>query len=192
MTKPLKTLVATAAISLAVAGAASAQDALQWQGFYAGAQVNSISPDLEGAPVGFGSGQSIGVFGGYNHALADNFVVGGELSFNGSSSHTIVPGTDLSLDNLMTVRARGGYAVGSALFYGSVGYATTDASITGVPFTLDASGTIFGLGVEAMLTETLSARIEYNRANMDLSGGGVPPGLEVNADAVTMGIAYHF
>lgn len=192
MQKILKTFGLATACSLTLATASLAQDALQWQGFYGGLQANSISPEIDGLFIPLGSGQSVGVFGGYNHAVGDHFVIGGELNYNSDTSIEITPAMDLTLEGLLTIRARAGYAIGNALFYGSLGYAQTDVSLTGAPITLEADGAIFGLGVEAMLTSNISARIEYIRSDMDLSGGPIPPGTNVNADSVTMGIAYHF
>ncbi len=182
----LKNFASAAAISAVTAGAAAAQDATDWQGFYGGFQFDIASPEVDGAPVQLGTGHGGSLFVGYNHAIDANWVVGGELSYGQVSGIPIVPGIELDMEDVITLRGRAGYALGNSLIYGSLGYQQADLTILGT--TVDADGVVFGLGFETMLTETVSARIEYNRSDLDLDG--VPAGIEGNT--VSIGVAMHF
>ncbi|QBX99592.1 porin family protein [Rhodophyticola sp. CCM32] len=192
MSKFIKTLTAAAAVSAAVVGTASAQDALQWQGFYGGLEIQSINPDMSSLNLPFGSDENVVLFGGYNHALGGDWVVGGELSYGSDATATAIPGLDLTLEDTITLRGRVGYTIGNVLLYGSLGYVDTDVSLAGLSGDLSADGPVFGLGFEAMIANNISARIEYSRSSMDLSGGGVPPGFDIDTNAVSLGVAYHF
>lgn len=179
---------ATIAAVLTVPSIAMAQDAGQWQGFYGGLQFSAVSPELNGAPVNLDSGQGAEIFAGYDFAVGGNWVVGGELSYGTSVDVQATPAITVGLEDRIAVRGRAGVAVGNALFYGSVGYMTTDLSVNGMSTGLTGEGATFGLGIEAMLSENISGRIEFNRADLDV--GGSPIGIDQNS--VSMGVAYRF
>lgn len=188
------TFLAAAGLAAAlVPAAASAQDAALWSGFYAGLQANIISPSFELIPIPLDTGTGLGIYGGYNHALGDNFVVGGEISYNAETDigSVFFP---VTMDNAITLRGRAGYAVGNVLAYASLGYVWADVSFGPAPgIDLDAEGMIYGIGLEAMLAENISMRIEYTQSDLDLSSTiPLPPGFSVQADTVSIGVAYHF
>ena len=185
-----KTLTAAAALASALASTATAQDAELWEGFYAGARVNMQDLDISGAPVSIDTGFNIGIYGGYNHAVAPNFVLGGELSYDSQSEHTIGAPPPLQLDNNFSLRARGGYAFGNTLLYGTAGYSWSDFNVPGV-LSGSAEGFVYGVGLEHMITESVSTRFEYTRSDLDLSAGG----LGVNSADVnrfSIGVSYKF
>lgn len=173
-----------------------AQDAAQWVGFYAGAAINTTSLEMSGAapfPVGLGTESNFGFFGGYNHAVGSNFVVGGELAYFFESTYTpVFLFPSLTVDNTAVLRGRAGYATGNVLAYATLGYAFADVTIPAGPITADADGVIYGVGLEAMLANQISMRIEYIQSDLDVSGTGVPPNISVSGDTVSVGVAYHF
>ncbi|WP_224815587.1 porin family protein [Hasllibacter sp. MH4015] len=191
--------------SLAIAAAlattgAQAQDAGQWSGFYAGFATNIISPEFDNtaAALPLQEGTGFGVYGGYNYALGDNFVVGAEVGFSGPVSfQTSLGNPDFEFDNVINARVRGGYAIGSALVYGSLGYQTVNYGTTAGYSSADgsASGLVYGIGVEMLLTDTVSVRLDYTSTHMNpddtstLSSGA---GSQIDANAVGLGVALHF
>ena len=192
----LRSVLLTASIAAASLSATSAhaQDAAQWQGFYAGAGLNVISLELDGLalPIDLGTETGFGIFAGYNHAIGSNFVVGAELGYNFETSFASLIIPSMTVDNSSTLRGRAGYATGNVLGYVSLGYVTADATILGLPGAVNADGVIYGLGLEAMMTDTVSARIEFTQSDLDVSGTGVPPGLTIDAAIVSLGVAFHF
>ncbi|HID68163.1 MAG TPA: hypothetical protein EYP31_07900, partial [Roseibacterium sp.] len=137
------------AIALAAAFAASgaaAQDAGQWTGFYAGFATNIISPEFDNtvAATPLQEGTSFGVYGGYNYAIGGSFVVGAELSYSGPATfQTSLGSPDFEFDNVVNARVRGGYAVGNALVYGSLGYQQVSyGAAAGISTAGNASGLV--------------------------------------------------
>jgi len=139
-----------------------------WQGMYAGVHLGwGWSGDADG---GVGGGQF-----GYNWQ-SRQFVYGieGDISAAdiGISETFVVPGAVLSagasIDWITTLRGRFGMLVKpNLLVYGTAGLAIVHAeahdSVNGFSFHESAtgSGLVFGIGVESMLTDRLSARLEY-------------------------------
>ncbi len=188
-------LTATIAAASLSATSAQAQDAAQWQGFYAGAGLNVISLELSGLgpiPVGLGTETGFTIFAGYNYAIGSNFVVGGELGYNFEATFTSLVFPAITMDNAITLRGRAGYATGNVLGYVSLGYVTANATVLGIPGAVSADGVIYGLGLEAMVADNVSARIEFTQSDLDVSGAGLPPGLTIDAANVSFGLAFHF
>ncbi len=189
----------TLAAALAATGA-SAQDAGQWTGFYAGFATNIISPEFDNtaAMIPLQEGTGFGAYGGYNFALGDNFVVGAEVGFGGPVAFQTSSATpDFEFENQLNARVRGGYAIGNALVYGSVGYQTVQYSAAAGIATADgsASGLVYGIGMEMLLTETVSVRLDYTSTHMnpdDTSTLTSGVGSQIDANAVGLGVALHF
>ena len=139
-----------------------------------------------GAGAGWGGGQSEtsgainravdvsgflgGVHAGYNFqsgALVTGLEVDGDWSgADGSSVLTGGNRLDVSASWLSSLRLRLGYATGRYLFYGTAGGALAglDMTLTGPgadsALSQTMTGYAVGLGVEAALTQSVSARIE--------------------------------
>lgn len=192
MKRILNTLAAATALTATLSHGVQAQDALAWQGFHAGLQVSSVDPDITGSSIDADRAGGYGLFAGYDHALGDNWVVGGELSYGRSGDHTVSPAVGIALENAITLSARAGYAFGGTLVYGRLGFQQMDVTPTTGAIDWTAEGAVFGLGVEQMLSENISARLEYTRSDLDLSGTGVPAGVGLSNDSVSLGIAYRF
>lgn len=190
------------ALALATAFAAtgaSAQDANQWTGFYAGFATNIISPEFDNstATTPLQEGTGFGGYGGYNFALGDNFVVGAEVGVSGPVAfQTSLGANDFEIDNMVNARVRGGYAVGNALVYGSLGYQVVNYSASaGVAAAGSADGLVYGIGVEMLLNESVSVRIDYTSTHMTPDAGtivGGSAGEQIDANAVGLGVALRF
>lgn len=93
----------------------------------------------------------------------------------------------------MQARARVGYALGGVLPYVAFGIAQSEASIVGTPFSEGLDGMSFGLGVEYMLNEQISMRVDYTSATVDTDVvGPFPPGYEATINMISIGAAFHF
>lgn len=193
------TLSAIALATAFTATAAAAQDASQWTGFYAGFATNIISPELDNStaflPLQEGTG--FGLYGGYNYAVGENFVVGAEVGLGGPTAfQTALGNPDFEFDNVVNARVRGGYALGNAMVYGTLGYQVVNyGATTGYSTAGSASGLVYGIGIEMLLTETVSVRLDYTSTHMnpdDSSTLASGANSQIDANAVGLGVALHF
>lgn len=163
--------VALALVPLAV----QAQDASAWSGFYAGVQAGAGQGDMEYEPGNIYDldGHAAGVFVGYMVANGA-FAYGGELAYSPTTFHQVnqtsgVEYPDQTLDNMLDIKGRVGYAAGNALIYGVLGLEFAEHQ-EGVPNWVErAHGPIFGLGVDLKLSERLFFGLEVLRRNADNS-----------------------
>ncbi len=118
-----------------------------WTGAYAGLNLGYGDAEAGGAS---NDGLLYGAQVGYDHDFG-NFVMGGELEFQGNDYSS----NAFSLDNSMRLKARAGYDAGPALLYGVAGAVRADSNIG------SDTGYTVGLGAEYMLTETVSVAGEY-------------------------------
>ena len=188
----------TLAAALSATGA-SAQDASQWTGFYAGFATNIISPEFDNstATTPLQEGTGFGAYGGYNYALGESFVVGAEVGISGPTSfQTSLGNPDFEFDRVMNARVRGGYALGNALVYGSLGYQTAEyGAAAGVSTAGTADGLVYGIGLEMLLVDNVSVRLDYTSTHMTPDAGtivGGSSGEQIDANAVGLGVALHF
>ncbi|MEX3014564.1 outer membrane protein [Gymnodinialimonas hymeniacidonis] len=188
----------TLAAALAASGA-SAQDASQWTGFYAGFATNIISPEFDNSNIAtpLQEGTGFGAYGGYNYAIGDNFVVGAEVGFSGPAAfQTTLAGPDFEFDRMLNARVRGGYALGNALVYGTLGYQTVEyGAAAGISTEGTADGLVYGIGLEMLLVDNVSVRLDYTSTHMTPDAGtltGAVGGEQIDANAVGLGVALHF
>lgn len=189
--KLLHALTTTVAL-LALPQAASAQDAQQWQGPYAGVTLSwtqgtySITPALD-----LNTNAALGLYGGYNFALGDSFVVGAELAYSVSDYLEGSSFLPYSVTNRGDLRLRAGYAIDQFLVYGAVGVWHGTLDLIPGTLTSDVDGTSFGIGAEYRFGENMSFRAEYSRSEFDtdeLFGAGTT----AEIDQVALGLAMHF
>lgn len=128
-----------------------------WSGFYVGGH------------VGYGFGDDIdgflgGVQAGYNWQYGQ-FVFGGETDIQASGADDRFAGWKFSNPWFGTLRARGGFAMGNALFYGTLGlsYGALDLrnTMTGVSESHAGVGWTGGFGLEVGLMRNWSVKAEY-------------------------------
>lgn len=188
--------------TLSMTGVAHAQS---FDGPSVGAQAGWVenkvrNPQTDLGVVAADSSKDSAVLGGYIAYDKEfgKFVLGGEIGANFGTSDAVSSGTGANRVTLDPERsfdftARAGYLVTpSTLVYGRAGYtndrvSTTVVSPTG---TLNASenrdGWLVGGGVERMVTDHISARVEYRYA--DLSDGDG----KYDRHQVLTGITYRF
>jgi outer membrane immunogenic protein len=190
--------------------------AFPWTGFYLGGNVGWgwSSGDgtlwvtgLGGVPLSSdGNGFQGGVQAGYNWQTGP-FVVGLETDFQGSSGSGDINATGLTgtLKNpwFGTIRGRLGYAQDNWLLYLTGGGLYGEANFDGTLATTGAfsSSTTYwswtvGAGVETMLWDRWSAKLEYLYAGTP-SDFPSPPGTvavdgTINTNIVRVGVNYHF
>jgi outer membrane immunogenic protein len=179
-----------------------------WTGFYLGANAGIGLGGFDGGQQYFGRnpiGGLYGFTGGYNYQ-SGNLVVGGEGDFAfGHVADAANPYIGYSstgvVENFFSVRARVGYAMDRALFYGTGGYAGANVrgALSGPSTAFDqtrvANGWTLGLGVEYAITPHFSVKGEYLYASMGdntyfSSPNAVSNG--VNLSILRAGVNYHF
>jgi outer membrane immunogenic protein len=167
-----------------------------WTGFYIGVNAGYGSAKVgETASDGSGTGSATTAGGlggaqvGYNYQIG-SVVLGFEADFDGSMATKSITAGSVSGTNQIpwigTLRGRVGYAFDRWLVYATVGGAATQLLSTvnvGAMGTASTSTTIgawtAGGGVEAAITDNLSARLEYlyiDTGNTTIAQvGGTPP-----------------
>lgn len=186
-----KTLAAIGIIALP--GLAAAQDAQQWQGAYAGIDLNWTETDYSfNTNFDNETNAALGIHGGYNYAVADNFVVGGELSYDVTPAVAGGIFQPFAIDNKVELRLRGGYAFNQYLVYAGVGAAVAEFAVISGPQTDDIDGVSYAIGVERKITAGMSARAEYSRSDFDISGDIVGSDQDAAVDELSLGLAIHF
>ena len=138
-----------------------------WTGFYAGGHVgggwvdNGDGGFLGGGQVGFNYQMRQWVFG----VEADVSAASGDLNWTS------------------TLAGRFGWATGPWLIYGKVGGAWANVDVVTMRRVSDStsSGLLLGIGAEYALPNNWTAKVEYNRMDVDR-----------NVDAVKVGVNYRF
>jgi len=213
-----RTILVALGAALASGPAAAAQPVYQWSGLYGGAQAGYAAAN---AGEGYHStpgisywnkgaeGASAGVFVGYNHVFAGNWLGGFEVEGNWSGlsdgSYSDQNGQPYYVANLSAAaRLRFGFLpAASTLVYGSIGIAeaTFDYSrgywalTGGSDLALSPVGLQLGAGIESFISPHLSIRAEgvlthyATTTFVDLGH----PYWDVTPDTVVarVGIAYH-
>jgi len=193
MKKLLSSLVLTGVLLAPTAQAAD------WNGAYAGlagasatADADFFYLDVQNNGPWESEGTIFGGFAGYN-VQNGNFVFGGEISY--MVGELLAP-DDSFYDNLLDVKARAGYAAGSALIYGTAGYSTYDISeLYAAPDSDPLTGFGYGVGFDMMVTEKIFVGLEYfTRAiEGDLTYPTDPNwSIEGNATTITARVGMNF
>lgn len=159
---------------------ASAED--KWTGVYLGAHVaatdSEISPltDPNGNTVALSdNAAAFGVQAGYNHTLSDNWVIGGEFSYSTAEYSYLGLAQDADTTR---IKLKAGYGFGSALIYGTMGYANL------VFVGTIESGTTYGIGANYKATDNIILGVELSRDLFDVSG--------VDVDLTSLGVSVAF
>lgn len=140
-----------------------------WSGFYAGAQlgygdVNTSAAGLEG------DGALGGVHAGYRYDYGQ-FVAGAELAYNAAN---IDLGGVNELTDVTQLKLMGGYDLGRALVYGTVGAAHAKADLGGAG--VSDTGYLVGIGMDYALNDrwTIGGEVTHHRFdNFDGTGTDV-------------------
>lgn len=161
--------------------------------------------DIEHSGIGYAGGALIG----WNHQM-DSFVMGveGDWAFGGTVATNDEPGidTDLSFNNIATLRARAGFALDNTLLYVTGGLAAVDMEFGAVMSTSESDsrwvyGWTVGGGLEHAFSDHLSGRIEYLYVGLDDADFSMTDGAATTLDAtqsfddihmVRVGLTYNF
>jgi outer membrane immunogenic protein len=177
------------------------EPATDWTGFHLGALLGWTWADADtNAPEGDAEADGVdgGVYAGFDYQMG-NFVIGAE-------GDLIVSGVDgdegpLSLDQGLngSLRARAGIALDQFLLYGTGGAALTDVELDGGGSGDDATlwGWTVGAGAEAMITDNITARVEYRYTDYEdeTFSVGAPPGSvesDLSTHSVRAGVGVKF
>lgn len=190
---------------------APAPPTLAWSGFYAGVHggVGFASfTDGGGRLIGDPTGGLIGVTGGFNYPISQEFLIGveGDFAFTGVSAVTSPFWNAVArgeVDDIFTFRGRAGYTgFDRALIYAMGGFAASKNTLAfaqGPFYGFQASfqpGWALGAGVEYMITQRLSAKGEYIFSStgsgkyFDFSPYALSSG--VNLSSIKAGLNFHF
>lgn len=147
-------------------------------------------------------GTSGGFQAGYNHMLSPDFLVGVEadLTFADIDRRATPGGVPVraSTDWMSSVRGRAGWVFDRWMVYGTGGIALADVewASAGVSDSATSVGWTVGAGVEAAISERVSARVEYlytdfGRETFNL-GGGTTLSSDLDAHTARIGLNYRF
>ena len=130
----------------------------------------TVYTDLEHSGIGY----AYGALAGWNYQM-DSFVMGieGDWAFGGTVATNDEPGidTDLSFNNIATLRARAGFALDNTLLYFTGGLAAVDMEFGAVMAGTESDsqwvyGWTVGGGLEHAFSQNFSGRIEYLYVNL--------------------------
>ena len=153
---------------------------MDWSGFYAGAQLGYGDVSSKNVlPVLDGNGAIGGLHAGYR-ADFGQFVTGVELAYNATN---IDLSPTVKMDSLTQLKLMGGYDMGRALVYGTVGAAHAKTSLG------SDNGWAVGLGMDYALNDawTLGAEFTHNRFD-DFKATGT----DLRANLVQVRLGYRF
>lgn len=173
-----------------------------WGGPYVGATIGYGWASFHNQGPAGGSisadGAKLGGFAGYNFDLGNQIILGAEAdlnwdNLNGSGS---VYGVKQQWD--ATARVRAGYSFGRVMAYGTGGAAASGARVDS-PLNSDSAthwGWTVGAGVEAAVTNNVTARLEYQYADYGSefyqTGPVTGTNVDFNTNTVRAGLGYKF
>ena len=163
--------------------------------------------DMEHSGIGYAGG----ILGGWNYQI-DSFVMGieGDWAFGGTVATNDEPAidTDLSFNNIATLRARAGFALDNTLLYFTGGFAAVDmefgalmgAGPTAVSDSQWVYGWTAGGGLEHAFSDNFSGRIEYLYVDLEDSDYSMTDGVDTfdatqsfdDIHMVRVGLTYNF
>jgi len=221
MTRAIAALLAGSALALAapayaadlnepipaapVAEPAPVATAFDWTGAYVGANVGYGWGEYDvrtstGKSSKDASGFTGGLYAGYNYTVVPNVVVGAEIDAQlGPSESFNVNGTGVKTSTLYygTARGRVGYAFDSFLVYGTAGlaYGAGEAKFNGGSDDNLHVGWTAGAGIEAALTQNITARAEYlyvDTSEETYRVNGQSAKADLDGSLVRFGLGYKF
>jgi len=194
----LATIAVAASVGFNVRGAVAADipvyeiPQVQPSGLYVGAFAgwgwgDSVVSSVDPKSDGFVGGGLVGW-----ELRPGNFLVGVEGDFGGSGIKGVnsAASTKVDVNWLASLRLRAGVDLGGFTLYGTggVAFANLDAAITTLSPPSDTAtltGYVLGAGIQAPLTQNLSARLEYmyydfNPSDFMIGGGAVQADLRLH------------
>ena len=192
-----------AAADTTPAAAAEAPEATQinpdtWSGLYIGALFGYSFGRADAGRAGDvdADGPEGGIYAGANYQINDRFVVGVEGDVLASGVEGERGGVGFEQDWVGSLRGRIGIALDDFLLYGTGGVAATglEASSGGVSDRQTELGWTLGAGVEAALSENVTARIEYRYTEFEdkVFRLDEPRSLDLGGSTIRAGIGFKF
>jgi hypothetical protein len=188
------TLLATVLASLAILpNPGLAQDASVWAGFNVGlhASIADGFQDYGGSTTYSIEGEGFGLFAGYMIA-SGAWAYGAELGYANTRYYEVSNSdgaefSDYRFSDLLELKLRLGYAVNRTLVYGVVGYNWSTWEEGSPDDTYDAEGSVFGLGVDHLLSDRTFLGAELVRRGLD---GDYPFEAHATTLAVRLGMTF--
>jgi len=164
-----------------------------WSGLYIGAL---FGYSLDDAEEGDADGAEGGVYAGANVQINDRFVVGVEGDVLASGVEGELGGVGFEQDWVGSLRGRVGVALDDFLLYGTGGVTATrlETSSAGLSEGDTALGLTVGAGVEAALSERVTARVEYRYTEFEdkVFRLDEPQDLDLGGSTIRAGIGFKF
>ncbi|OJU86725.1 MAG: hypothetical protein BGO06_14880, partial [Shinella sp. 65-6] len=162
-----------------------------WSGAYVGGTATWQKGKFNGQGQDRAHGFGGGVYGGYNMQNGQ-MVYGGEadLNYSGVDHNNGVFSAKQGVNG--SIRGRVGVDLNPVLVYGTAGIAASNVKVNAAGAKDDATmlGWTAGAGVEAFVTDNVTARVEYRYSDYgkkDFRGAGVRSGFEDHSVRVGMG-----
>jgi outer membrane immunogenic protein len=175
-----------------------AEPANDWSGFYLGALLGYSWGDADADP--FGDVEAEGIDGGgYAGATWQfgNFVLGAEADViaSGVDSDDGAVAVEQGLNG--SLRARAGIALDQFLLYGTAGGAISEVELSGFGASDEETllGWTAGAGAEAMITDNITARVEYRYTDYEdqtFTLGGAATESDLSTHSVRAGVGVQF
>ena len=160
---------------------------------YIGVEFGQVSGDFtalaqtEPLALSMEDGDALGVFAGYNWQNG-NLVYGGEVRYLRFNDYATAPGLGFSVDNVLDLRARLGFAGERTLFYGALGYSLGEG--TAPAGNVDLDGFNFGLGAEYNVTDSFFVGVDYTGRQMEGDLGVFSYEGDVNTLTLRLGLRF--
>lgn len=164
-----------------------------WTGAYVGLNAGYQWGDVRNLPVS-PDGFMGGAQAGYNWQF-NQWVVGGEIDFQGSTADDRFAGWQFSNPWFGTVRGRAGYAMNNILFYGTAGFAYGKGKLELGPLseTHVHTGWTAGGGIEVGLMPNWTVKAEYlhvDLGNQRYALSGLSH--DITSNILRFGVNYRF
>lgn len=210
----MRTLIATlvaSTVSMAAFQVAHAADAIDevpqapaaeysepvvknWSGAYVGGTATWQNGKFNGQGNNRAHGFGGGVYGGYN-MQSGQMVYGGEADVNYSGVDNTANGFTAKQGANGSIRGRVGVDLNPVLVYGTAGIAAANVKVNNAGAKDDSTmlGWTAGAGVEAFVTDNVTARVEYRYSDYGkktFAGAGVKSGFEDHSVRVGMGVKF--
>jgi outer membrane immunogenic protein len=166
-----------------------------WSGAYVGLGYGKVSGHV-GYSNGFSrdmeDGKLRSIYGGYQMQRG-NLVFGGELAFSNTSDFTLIGFPLESIERMIDLKGKIGFATNRVLFYGALGVTKVDYKFVVAPAqNYTADGVAYGVGVDFAVTERLSMGLEYLARKTDSPIPATPltSDLDVNSVSLRVGLSF--
>ena len=174
----------------------SPTSAYNWTGAYVGAQLGYGWGQASDVGLSWDAdGVAGGVFAGYNVMPSTNFVLGVEGDLNATGMSGTLGSVKVANPWDATLRARAGFTIDRFLVYGTGGLAVGGVKVSsgGSSDSATRVGWTVGGGVEAAVTNTVTARLEYRYTDLGTDTFSTAPGkVGFTSNQVLLGVGMKF